>query len=157
MNKLTILGAGVLILAASIAVVVVARAQSRSFPAANEVVPPGMTAQTQEPATGFTGACLLDYKTYQPTLPLICYAPGSTATYGAGSTTVTFPAKEVLRSYGSLPTQYDSYQVLITCYPHKSDGSCPSPSFAISHSCCDYGMDLTSLDGQAATGQANFD
>lgn len=115
-----------------------------------------MAAQTQEPPTGFTGACLVDYPAYEPTLPLICYAPPSTVQYGAGFTTVTFPAKKVARSYSSLPANYDSYQVLVTCYPHQPDGTCPSQSFAVSHSCCDYGIGLTSPDGQTASSLAIF-
>ncbi len=134
-----------------------------------------MIAQTTEPATGFTGACLLDFKTYEPTLPLICYSPSrmmasgdagadaaaagagaAGATYGAGITIVTFPAKSVFRPYLSGPANYDSYQVLVTCYPHTATGSCPQASFAVSHSCCDYGTNLTSMDGQTATGLASF-
>jgi hypothetical protein len=157
MNRpLVIVGAGALVLAAGIAVVAVARAQARSFPDPSEVQPSGMTAQTQEPPTGFTGACLLDYAPYLPTLPLICYAPTSAAHYGAGTTTVAFPAKKVFRSYSSLPANYDSYQVLATCYPHQDDGTCPQQSFAVSRSCCDYGTNLMSLDGQTASGLASF-
>jgi hypothetical protein len=131
--------------------VVVARAQGPS-----DVGPPGMTAQTQEPPSGFTGACLLDHMTYEPTLPLICYAPSSAASYGAGSTTVTFPAKTVFRPYASLSANYDSYEVLVTCYPHSTSGACPQQAFAVSHSCCDYGASLTSLDGKTASGLAGF-
>jgi hypothetical protein len=137
------------------------------------MTPPGMMAQTQEPATGFTGACLLDFMTYKPTLPLICYSPNlsagpqaassdaaaqaaPTAQYGSGLTKVTFPARKVFRSYGDLPPAYDSYQVLLTCYPPNPDGTCPFQSFAISHSCCDYGAIMTSLDSQTASGFVNF-
>jgi hypothetical protein len=156
-RPLVLTGACTLALAASAAFVVVARAQSRSFPTASEVTPAGMTAQTQEPATGFTGACLLDYMTYEPTLPLICYSPtGSSVQYGSGTTTVSFPAKEVARSYASPPASYDSFQVLLTCYPHNSDGTCPQQSFAVSRSCCGYGANLISLDGKTATGIAAF-
>lgn len=157
MNRsLVIVGAGALVLAAGIAVVAVARAQPRSFPDPTEVQPSGMAAQMQEPPTGFTGACLLDHATYQPTLPLICYTPPSTVQDGAGTTTVSFPANKVADSYSSLPASYDSYQVLATCFPRQSDGTCPQQSFAVSLSCCDYGTRLTSLDGQTASGLAIF-
>jgi hypothetical protein len=115
-----------------------------------------MVVQTQEPPTGFTGACLIDFLTYQPTLPLICYSPSGKVSYGAGTTTVTFPANLVFRPYASPPATYDSYQALVTCYEHTSAGTCPQQSFPVSHSCCDYGTDLISLDGQVATGLASF-
>jgi hypothetical protein len=130
----------------------------RIFPGQSEVMPSGLVAQTQEPADGFTGACLLDYMPYKPTLPLICYSPGPNGQYDAGLTTVvTFKAPEVFRSYGNVASQYDSYQVLATCYPPDPVKGCdPSQSFAISRSCCDYGVILTSLDGKTASGTANF-
>jgi hypothetical protein len=142
-------------------------AGSRVFPDPSELTPPGLMAQTQEPATGFTGACLIDFMTYKPTLPLICYSANAapadggaqaapTAQYGSGQTKVTFPARKVFRPYDTSPPQYDSYQVLLTCYPPNPDRTCPSQSFAISHSCCDYGAIMTSLDARTASGFVNF-
>ena len=157
MNRpFVVVGAVAVVTTAALAVVVVARAQPRILPDPSEVGPMTMTAQLQEPAKGFTGACLLDAITYAPALPLICYAPGSGVQYGTGSTKVTFPASKVSRSYSSAPADYDSYQALVTCYPHAADGSCPQQSFAVSRSCCDYGTPLVSLDGQTATGLAGF-
>jgi hypothetical protein len=95
----------------------------------------------------------MDFMTYTPTLPLICYSPGA-ARYGAAlTTTLKFPAQEVFRSYANVPSQYDSYQVLVTCYPPDQ---CPNPSLQISHSCCDYGSIMTSFDGQTASGTVHF-
>jgi hypothetical protein len=171
MKRPRILGCvAAVVLGAAGAVVVIARADPRAFPDPSQISPSGLIAQTTEPATGFTGACLVDFKTYEPTLPLVCYSPsrmmatgdaaadaGSAgATYGAGFTTVTFPAKSVFRPYLSGPANYDSYQVLLTCYPHTPAGACPQSSFAVSRSCCDYGTNLTSIDGQTASGLANF-
>jgi hypothetical protein len=146
---------------------------TRVFPDPSEITPPGMMAQMQEPATGFTGACLIDFMTYKPTLPLLCYSPNQgtgaqtapsdaatraapTAQYGSGQTKVTFPAQKVFRSYGAMAPTYDSYQVLLTCYPPNPDGTCPFQSSAISHSCCDYGAIMTSLDARTASGFVNF-
>ena len=144
----------------------IARAQARSFPDASTIrlTPQSnigtcigcTTEQTQEPATGFTGACLLDSMTYEPKLPLVCYAPNTTVQYGAGFTNVIVPASAVARSYSTLPAGNDSYMVLATCYPHNKDGSCPQAAFAISNSCCDYGANMVSLDGQTAQGIASF-
>ncbi len=157
MNRpFVVVGAVAVVITAALAVVVVARAQPRVLPDPYEVGPMPMAAQTEEPATGFTGACLLDMMTYQPVLPLICYAPTGPVQYGKGSTKVTFPAKKVSRSYSTAPASYDSYQVLVSCYPHNADGSCPPRSFAVSRSCCDYGAPLVSLDGQTASGLAGF-
>ncbi len=114
--------------------------------------PVTVTVQTTEPASGFTGACLLPFMAYQPTLPSVCYSPGGTVKYGAGSTRVTIPAAKVFRSYSTLPPQYDSFQPLATCYPHSADGTCPSISQAVSRSCCDYGTNMTSSDGVFAAG-----
>jgi hypothetical protein len=116
-----------------------------------------LTVQRAEPAVGFTGACLVPFSTYAPQLPTVCYSPAGDVKYLSGSTTTAvFPAAKVARSYGAVPAQYDSYQVLETCYPHNADGSCPQPSFAVSHSCCDYGTEMVSTDGQFASGFANF-
>lgn len=170
MNRPRFLGGVAAAVVAAGAVVAVARAQPSTFPDPSQITPAGMTAQTQEPTTGFTGACLVDFRSYEPKLPLICYAPNrpmapgdaaadagnSGTTYGAGTTVVTFPAKSVFRPYASGSANYDSYQVLVTCYPHTAAGVCPQSSFAVSRSCCDYGTNLTSLDGQTASGLANF-
>jgi hypothetical protein len=156
MNRPLAVGAVAVVITAALAVVVVARAQPRILPDPSEVGPMAVAAQTQEPPTGFTGACLLDTMTYQPALPLICYAPTGTVQYGKGFTNVTFPAKKVSHSYSMAPASYDSYEVLVSCYPHNADGSCPLQSFAVSRSCCDYGTPLVSLDGQTASGLAGF-
>ncbi len=151
-----VVGAVAVVITAALAVVVVARAQPRILPDPYEVGPMTVTAQIQEPPKGFTGACLADAMTYQPALPLICYAPTGQVQYGKGFTNVTFPAKKVARSYSTAPASYDSYDVLVTCYQHNADGSCPAQSFAVSRSCCDYGSPLVSLDGQTASGLAAF-
>jgi hypothetical protein len=157
MNRtLLVAGAGVSIVAAGVAVGVVARAEAPILPDPGDVGPLTMAAQLQEPPTGFTGACLLDYMAYQPTLPRICYSPTTPVIYGGGTTSVTFPANRVLRPYSSAPASYDSYEVLVTCYPHGSDGACPQQAFAISRSCCDYGTELISVDGQTASGLVAF-
>jgi hypothetical protein len=84
-------------------------------------------------------------------------SPASTGgvTYGQGTTACMVPAGNVFRSYFTLANSYDSYQVLMTCYPHGDDGKCHQ-GFAVSRSCCDYGTNLISLDGQTATGLVNF-
>jgi hypothetical protein len=156
MSKRPLVGASALVLVAGVAFGVLARAQPQSFPDPTEVTPAGLTMQSQEPPTGFTGACLLDHMTYAPALPAVCYAPGTQAQYGAGTTPVSFPAAKVARSYEALPVTYDSYQALVTCFPHTMAGTCPTGSFAISRSCCDYGTVLTSTDGQTAKGLASF-
>jgi hypothetical protein len=164
MKEVVVIGMAV-VAGAGVSVALIARAeppavdagsQAQTFPAASEVTPAGMTVQTQEPPTGFTGACLVNYATYQPTLPLICYSPGTMAQYGK-SHPVTFPAQKVFRAYDGLPARYDSYLRVATCYPRDPDaGTCPSQSFAVSHSCCDFGMHLVSVDGQTATGVVGF-
>jgi hypothetical protein len=166
-RRLVLLGAAVLVLGAAAARGQIARAQPTSLPDPGVVrlTPQSnigtcigcTTLQAQEPPTGFTGACLLDAMHYQPTLPLARYAPGPTVQYGKGFTNVIFPdAKQVAGSYSTLPAASDSYMVLATCYPHNADGSCPQASFAVSRSCCDYGANIISLDGQTAQGVAIF-
>jgi hypothetical protein len=131
--------------------------QTVKFPAAGYV----LSVQTTEPASGFTGACLVAQLTYTPQLPTVCYVPGgfvapdvpagSSVVYGSGSSNITLPAAAVARAYALLPPSYDSYQVMVTCYPHTMSGGCPQASFAVSNSCCDMGTNMTSLDGQSAT------
>ncbi len=180
-RRLLLPGACVLVLGTAAALVRIARAQPVSFPDPSVVILTPQsnngtcmgctTLQTQEPPTGFVGACLFASMTYEPKLPLACYTPQISVTYGAaggGFTNVIFPdAKAVSRPYSTLPAAYDSYMVLGTCYPHGSagtdgggtasaSGACPQSSFAVSHSCCDYGTTMTSLDGKTAQGTAFF-
>jgi hypothetical protein len=115
-----------------------------------------MQVVTAEPPTGFTGACLVPFLTYAPQLPTVCYSPGGNIQYGVGSTQVTAPTAVVARSYGSTAMGYDSFQALTTCYPHDSDGTCPTAAFAVSRSCCELGTNMVSADGKYATGIANF-
>jgi hypothetical protein len=140
-----------------------------------------LTMQTTEPATGFTGACLAQFTSYEPQLPTVCFSPpaplmidggaseagaavidgggaagaSSGVTYGKAPTTCTMPAANSFRSYASLAPNYDSYTVLMTCYPHGAGGKC-TLGFAVSKSCCDYGTSMISLDGKTATGLVNF-
>jgi hypothetical protein len=113
--------------------------------------------QTTEPPTGFTGACLLPFLTYEPQLPTVCYSPTSSTgsvIYGAGATTqLVVPAKTVwLASMWTLPPEHDSFQPVMTCYPHNKDGTCPAPSQALSMSCCDVPMPMSCTDGVFAHG-----
>jgi hypothetical protein len=130
--------------------------QTVKFPAAGY----SLSVQTTEPATGFTGACLVPQLTYTPQLPTVCFVPGgffpygppdANVIYGNGSTSVTLPAAFVARPYSTLPAGYDSYQTLVTCFPN-SPPACPQPSFAVSNSCCDMGTQMVSLDGKNASG-----
>jgi hypothetical protein len=127
------------------------------FPAAGY----SLSVQTTEPATGFVGACLAGQLTYTPQLPTVCFVPGgffpygppdANVLYGSGSTSVTLPAASVAQAYSMLPPSYDSYQTLMTCVPHTSTGGCPQPTFSVSHSCCDLGTPMVSLDGVNASG-----
>jgi hypothetical protein len=168
--------------AGAICAVAVARAQPSGLTCGN--IP--LTAVTAEPATGFLGACLVPYMTYSPQLPAVCYSPAAVAgvseggvpeagtasggdggagdaggagtggvTYGIASTACKIAAGNVFQSYGTVASNYDSYRVLVTCYPHDMYGKC-AQGFAISRSCCDYGANMTSLDGESATGFVNF-
>ncbi len=170
MNRRTIYGAiaGSLVVAGAVAGV--ARAQSQPAPPDPSLVtltplPLGgagctgcSTLVKTEPATGFVGGCLSTADiTYVPTLPVACYQPTSVTGYGAaapGLTKFSFPASQVALSYSTLAPGYDSYDVLETCYPHDKNGTCPSGSYAVSRSCCDYGTKLVSLDGKTASGLA---
>ncbi len=168
-----------LVLASAIGFVELAKAQ----PAGLACGTLSLAMQTTEPPSGFTGACLAPYMTYAPQLPTVCYSPAAAGptdgglpegappdggaadasspastggvTYGQGTTACTVPAGNIFRSYWNLNPSYDSYQVLLTCYPHGDDGECHQ-GVAISKSCCDYGTNLTSLDGQTATGLVDF-
>jgi hypothetical protein len=127
------------------------------FPAAGY----SLSVQTTEPPTGFVGACLVPQITYDPQLPAMCFVPGgffpngpvdANVVYNNGSTSVTLPASKVARAYSTLAPSYDSYETLVTCFPHTPTGSCPQPSFSVSNSCCDMGTQMISLDGVNATG-----
>jgi hypothetical protein len=168
-RRLVFLGAGGLLVLGAVAAAVGTALAQPTYPDPNEVTLTPQpnngqctrctTIQAQEPDGGFTGACLFTSMTYQPQLPLVCYSPSDhTANYGpdAGATTVAFPAADVARSYAKSPGNYDSYEVLGTCYPHNADGSCPQWSSSVSQSCCDYGANMISLDGKTATGTAFF-
>jgi hypothetical protein len=131
------------------------------FPAAGYT----LNVQTTEPAAGFTGACLVAQATYTPQLPSVCLVgggffpnvpPDANVLYGNGATSITLPAAAVAHSYSTLPASYDSYQTLVTCYPRTPHGDCPQASFSVSHSCCDMGMPMVSLDGKSATGLVNI-
>jgi hypothetical protein len=112
-----------------------------------------VTVQKTEPATGFIGACRVPFITYAPQLPSVCYSPAG-ATYGFAMTTFAVsPASAIARPYLASGTSIDSYDAIVTCYQPKSDGTCPAPSYPVSHSCCDYGMNMTSLDGKVASAQ----
>jgi hypothetical protein len=113
-----------------------------------------LVVDTQEPLHGFTGACLAQAVSYVPTLPTVCYRvkqAGTSAGFGTHSlTVVTAPAASVFQPYSVLDTTTatanpDSYKVLLTCYPHNADGTCPIPSQAVSRSCCDLGAHMTAL------------
>jgi hypothetical protein len=113
-----------------------------------------LTVDTQEPLHGFTGACLAPYVSYVPVLPTVCYRvkqAGATSAFGTHSyTVVTAPAASVFQPYSRLDATLatanaDSYQVLMTCYPHNANGTCPTPSQGVSRSCCDLGMHMTAL------------
>jgi hypothetical protein len=176
-RRLVLSSACVLVLGTAGALVGLARAQARSFPDPNDVrlTPQSNIGTCQmcttlvqhEPPGGFAGACLFDSMTYQPRLPLACYEPQTSVRYGpagGGFTNVIFPdATQVARSYSTLPAANDSYMVLGTCYPLRSasDGggaalACPQSAFMVSHSCCDYGSNMISLDGKTAQGIAFF-
>jgi hypothetical protein len=105
-----------------------------------------LQVQTSEPATGFTGACLLD-RPYGTTLPTVCYSPPAAsgmpdagpstgATYSTpdghplmSSTPCTIPASQVVQPSWSVhvdPTTGqvsrqpapNSYRRMVTCAPH---------------------------------------
>jgi hypothetical protein len=124
----------------------------------SEVLFVPFTVQTSEPATGFTGACLAPYVTYSPQLPTVCYLPKAplvdpdAGTLRLGATRFVVPAAKVVRSYSQNGQNYDSYQALVTCFPHDSSGNCPQLSYAISKSCCNLGTNLISIDGKSAEG-----
>lgn len=124
---------------------------------ASEVAFVPFTVQTAEPPTGFTGACLAPSVTYAPQLPTVCYSPKASLvdTDGGlrlGATRFAVPAAKVLRAYSQNGTNYDSYQALVTCFPHDGSGHCPQLSYPISNSCCDLGTNLISVDGKSAEG-----
>jgi hypothetical protein len=116
-----------------------------------------LTVETSEPPTGFTGACLASHMNYVPQLPSVCYSPkAGSVTYGTGFSTCTVPAASAYAPYWTLPASYDSYRVLMTCYPQTPAGTCPQNSVSVSNSCCDYGSEMTSLDGHVASGLVAF-
>jgi hypothetical protein len=135
--------------------------------------PPVVKIQTSEPPTGFVGVCLAPHLTYAPSLPSVCYAvklPDTVSSQMGGGnvpvplhafTVVSATATHVFSAYGTADTtlsaaSYDSYQVLMTCYPHGSAGDCPSPSLPVSRSCCDLGTHMTSLFKKIARGFATM-
>ncbi len=142
----------------------------------------GLTAQTSEPAEGFTGACLMNRRYGSPLLPSVCLSP-TNGTYSSldtlkpgtpePSVQCTAPAVSVLQpewhlgAAGGKVTREDfanNYRVMETCVPHiagdcasyKND-NCPCDTVPISRSCCTQrGMQMTSADGQTAVGTAYF-
>ena len=136
--------------------------------------PPLVNIQTSEPPTGFVGVCLAPHLTYTPSLPSVCYAvklpdtvlssqmPGGNVPVPLHAfTVVSATAAHVFSPYGTADTMLsvanrDSYQVLMTCYPHGSAGDCPSPSLPVSRSCCDLGTRMTSPFGKIASGFATM-
>jgi hypothetical protein len=138
----------------------------------------GLTVQTAEPASGFTGACLMN-RPYGAALPSVCFSPDS-ATYtgydgGTASVKCSAPAASVAQPDWSIGAPQngkatrqnasDSYEVMETCVPHVkggdcalyANGGCPCNTMPISGSCCThYGTRMASSDGQTATGTAYF-
>jgi hypothetical protein len=113
-----------------------------------------LIVDTQEPLHGFSGACLAPYLSYAPMLPTVCYrVKQASASSGFGThsyTVVTASAASVFQPYSTLDATLatanpDSYQVLLTCYPHDATGMCPTPSQSVSRSCCDLGAHMTAL------------
>jgi hypothetical protein len=134
----------------------------------------GLTVQTTEPAGGFTGACLMN-RPYGASLPTVCFSPDNATYNGAtGSVQCSIAAANVAQPDWSIgpaqsanPTRQNatSYQVMETCAPHVkggdcaiyANGGCPCNTMPVSQSCCThYGTQMTSSDGQKATGTAYF-
>jgi hypothetical protein len=119
--------------------------------------PISLAVEETEPPEGFQGACRLPYLTYAPQLPTVCYAPpadptGQKVKYASGSSTeIVLPASAVFHPHWSLPPQYDSFEAVMTCYPHDP-GSCPAPSLPVSRSCCGAPTLMTCKDGIFANG-----
>jgi hypothetical protein len=131
-----------------------------------------MTVQTDEPADGFTGACLLGPDgriSDHAQLPVVCFSPQGNVQYGvAASTTeatmteVIVRAAEVVQSDTPAAANFDvfpytadyasyHYQVLMTCYPKDAGGACAGGT-PVSRSCCDVGANMQYLYANLAHG-----
>jgi hypothetical protein len=124
-----------------------------TFPDPSRISPPGLVEETEEPAAGFTGACLVDTILYEAQLPLVCYAPTGPVEWGVNQL-ITFPAASVSLSRDSLPPTYDSYLAVETCFPQADGGGCPFGSSLVSRSCCDLGITLVALGAGSDGGDA---
>jgi hypothetical protein len=133
-----------------------------------------ITVQTEEPVTGFTGACLLgpDGRLSDLVqLPAVCFSPEGNVQYGVAAsmtpmTEVIVRAAEVVQSDTPAAANFDvypysadytsyHYQVLMTCYPKGDGGACPAGT-PVSRSCCDIGANMQYLYANLAHGFVDF-